>query len=258
MQFVSNTLNYLDVVLSYSYRARRTIPYLDSHVMSSYFMSRYVCVMSCDPLPLSPRPWLFLFVAVVGCSQAVIRSNELLLFPTTPDVLSIVPAVQEKVYPTYLYYQTMNHASTTWVLYFIVLPQVSPSARDDRHDALGVWTGKTSEVGSAKTNCWLFAPFGPPWIRNVGLLLSGQHKVDARARKAAGERGMRETFEVPYLCGTCRYHLLFTMVMVSVVFRRLSFLSFSGGGACLMTPYWLILINPSNVCCVCAASSRSG
>lgn len=128
----------------------------------------------------------------------------------------------------------------------------------DRHDALGVWTGKTSEVGSAKTNCWLFAPFGPPWIRNASLLLSGQHKVDARARKAVGERGMRETFEVPYLCGTCRYHLLFTMVMVSVVFRRLSFLSFSGGGACLMTPYWLILINPSNVCCVCAASSRSG
>eukprot|EP00903_Cladosiphon_okamuranus_P008362 g8040.t2 len=29
--------------------------------------------------------------------KAVIRSNELLLFPTTPDVLSIVPAVQEKI-----------------------------------------------------------------------------------------------------------------------------------------------------------------
>ncbi|CAM9810529.1 unnamed protein product, partial [Hapterophycus canaliculatus] len=29
--------------------------------------------------------------------QAVIRAHELLLFPTTPDVLSIVPAVQEKI-----------------------------------------------------------------------------------------------------------------------------------------------------------------
>lgn len=115
MQFVSNTLNYLDVILSYSYRARRTIPYLDSHVMS-----RYVCVMSCDPLPLSPRPWLFLFVAVVGCSQAVIRSNELLLFPTTPDVLSIVPAVQEKVYHTYLSYHESCFYYLGFVLYRVV------------------------------------------------------------------------------------------------------------------------------------------
>lgn len=83
----------------------------------------------------------------------MIRSNELLLFPTTPDVLSIVPAVQEKVDD----HDWTFHPSKYDLFAFIVLPPVPPSIGHDRYvGCTGCVNGQCSIPGVSS----VFAPSG--------------------------------------------------------------------------------------------------